>query len=146
MLTFDLTKHGKTPLYEYLYQQIRQSIITGELAPGERLPSKRELARHLSVGVITVANAYELLLTEGYIRAEERRGFFVENVSLYRQKPAPKTQPAEEQSEEPEEEYFADEDIFSDEDLLYEEESLSEDEIFTEEEVSTEEESVSENE
>ena len=108
MLTFDLTKHGKTPLYEYLYQQIRQSIITGELAPGERLPSKRELARHLSVGVITVANAYELLLTEGYIRAEERRGFFVENVSLYRQKPAPKTQPAEEQSGEPDEEYFAD--------------------------------------
>ena len=107
MLTYDLTQRDGMPLYEYLYSQIRQSILEGSLAPDERLPSKRELARHLNVGVITVANAYEQLLMEGYIRSEERRGFFVENVSQYRQKP--KTSPVLEEIEPTEDDqYFVD--------------------------------------
>ena len=57
MLTYDLDKRGSTPLYDYLYQCIRQDIISGRLQAGERLPSKRTLAQHLSVGIITVANA-----------------------------------------------------------------------------------------
>lgn len=92
MLTYDLTKRGKLPLYEYLYSCIRQDIIGGYLKPGEKLPSKRSLARHLNVGLITVANAYEQLQMEGYITARERQGFFVENVSGYMQKPEQKRQ------------------------------------------------------
>ena len=75
-LTYDLNHRGQSSIYEYLYQCIRQDIQTGVLTAGERLPSKRSLARHLNIGVITVANAYEQLLTEGYIRAEEREGLF----------------------------------------------------------------------
>lgn len=83
MLTYDMTLRGNVPLYDYLYQCIRQDIIVGNLAPGEKLPSKRALARHLNVGVITVTNAYEQLLTEGYLTSVEKKGYYVENVSNY---------------------------------------------------------------
>lgn len=105
MLTYDLNKRGSTPLYDYLYQCIRQDIITGVLHAGERLPSKRTLAQHLSVGIITVANAYAQLAVEGYITSKEKQGYFVEDVTGYRlrhQQSAP-TLP-----ETPEKEYFAD--------------------------------------
>lgn len=101
LLTYDLSQRGGTPLYEYLYSQIRQDIIDGILQAGERLPSKRDLARHLGVGVITVANAYDQLLMEGFIRSEERRGFFVENVSGYRRKPPKPVAPKEEPPKSP---------------------------------------------
>ena len=48
------------------------------------LPSKRTLAQHLSVGIITVANAYAQLAVEGYITSREKKGYFVEDVSSYR--------------------------------------------------------------
>ena len=90
MLTYDLNKRGTVPLYDYLYQCIRNDIITGNLHAGDRLPSKRMLAQHLSVGTITVANAYAQLAVEGYIISKEKQGYFVEDVSNYklRSKPA----------------------------------------------------------
>lgn len=105
MLTYDLTQRGTTPLYDYLYQCIRQDIITGVLQAGERLPSKRTLAQHLSVGIITVANAYAQLAVEGYITSKEKLGYFVEDVSNYRLR---HQQPAPSLPEKPEKEYFAD--------------------------------------
>ena len=86
MLTYDLNRRGNLPLYDYLYQCIKQDIIHGQLQPGERLPSKRTLARHLSIGVITVANAYAQLLTEGYVEAQEKKGYFVRRIGDYRVK------------------------------------------------------------
>lgn len=80
MLTYDLTHRGTLPLYEYLYRSIRGDILSGVLAPGTRLPSKRSLAEHLGVSVITVENAYEQLEAEGYLYAQPRRGFFVARV------------------------------------------------------------------
>ncbi len=99
MLTYDLNKRGSIPLYDYLYQCIKQDIIQGKLQAGERLPSKRTLARHLSVGVITVANAYAQLLTEGYVEAKEKKGYFVRSIGDYRVKkelPLPQLQEPEE--------------------------------------------------
>ena len=87
MLTYDLGQRGSLPLYEYIYQRIRQDIITGRLRRDEKLPSKRALAEHLRVGVVTVANAYAQLVMEGYLRSVEKRGFFVEDVSSFRTKP-----------------------------------------------------------
>lgn len=87
MLTYDMNARGKTPLYSHLAQCIRADIIDEKIACGEKLPSKRALATHLGVGVATVASAYDQLLEEGFIRAEERRGFFAEDISMYRQRP-----------------------------------------------------------
>ena len=91
MLTYQLKKAPGMPLYESLYRLLREDIRTGRLSPGERLPSKRALAAHLEVSVITVEAAYEELLSEGYIRSEEKVGYFVEE---YRRPPAVPAPPA----------------------------------------------------
>ena len=77
MVTYTLEKEGGVSLYEQLYRCIREDILHGALPAGERLPSKRALARHLEISVVTVENAYEQLRAEGYIRSEEKRGYFV---------------------------------------------------------------------
>ena len=80
MLTYDLEARDGVPLYEYLYRRVRDDILSGALAAGERLPSKRALAEHLRVSVITVEGAYQQLEAEGYLDARPRRGFFVSPV------------------------------------------------------------------
>ena len=80
MLTYDLEARGGLSLYEYLYRRVRDDILTGKLAAGERLPSKRALAEHLRVSVITVEGAYQQLEAEGYVDARPRLGFFVSPV------------------------------------------------------------------
>ncbi len=76
MLFYDVSQRGDAALYDYLYKCIRHDIAHGVIAAGEKLPSKRAFARHLGVGVITVEAAYTQLVAEGYVRAEERRGYF----------------------------------------------------------------------
>ena len=79
MLTYELKKAPGVPLYEALYRCIRADILSGVLAPGEKLPSKRALAANLKVSKITVEGAYDQLLAEGYLRSLEKVGYFVEH-------------------------------------------------------------------
>ena len=76
MLTYDLSQRGDESLYEYLYLCIRADIENGFISAGRRLPSKRALAKHLGVSLITVEGAYSQLVAEGYVRAEARRGYY----------------------------------------------------------------------
>ena len=87
MLTYQLKKSPGIPLYEALYRCIRQDILSGKLSSGDKLPSKRALAVHLEVSKITVEAAYNQLLSEGFIRSQEKVGYFVE--SLQRQMAEP---------------------------------------------------------
>ena len=80
MLTYELKKQPGIPLYEALYRCIRDDILSGKLLPGYKLPSKRALAQHLEVSCITVEGTYNQLLSEGYIYAQPRVGYFVEAV------------------------------------------------------------------
>ncbi len=82
MLTYNMDLRGDTPKYDYLYQKLRADILSGRLTPGQRLPSKRSLAEHLGVSVVTVEGAYERLADEGYLRSRERSGFFVARLEL----------------------------------------------------------------
>ena len=77
MLTYTLKKTPGHPLYEQLYQNIRDDIAAGRLPAGSRLPSKRVLAAHLGVSVVTVESAYAQLLAEGYAEARPRSGVYV---------------------------------------------------------------------
>ncbi|MBQ7800902.1 MAG: PLP-dependent aminotransferase family protein [Oscillospiraceae bacterium] len=90
MLTYELKKSPGVPLYEALYRCIRSDILSGALKPGEKLPSKRALAQNLEVSKITVEGAYGQLLAEGYIRAQEKVGYFVENIPQSPQRPVEK--------------------------------------------------------
>lgn len=77
MFAYTLKKEPGQSLYEALYAHIRDEILEGHLLEGERLPSKRALAAHLGVSVITVESAYAQLVAEGYVQARERSGFYV---------------------------------------------------------------------
>ena len=76
MLIYDFSKRGTHPLYEYLYHCLKEDILSGRIPAGTKLPSKRELAADNQISVRTVMNAYDQLLTEGYITSEEKRGYF----------------------------------------------------------------------
>ena len=97
MLTYELKKSPGVPLYEALYRCIRADILSGSLAADTKLPSKRALAQNLEVSKITVEAAYNQLLSEGYIRSQEKVGYFVEHTEHHIRIPAgflPKPQPA----------------------------------------------------
>lgn len=80
MLTYDFAKVPKGSLYEHLYTFIRDDIKAGKLAPGEKLPSKRVLAKHLGLSTITVESAYAQLISEGYVYSLPKRGYFVARI------------------------------------------------------------------
>ena len=81
MLTYDFEKRGKMSLYEYLYNCIKNDILSGKIKAGEKLPSKRTMAKNHNISVITVENAYAQLLVEGYIFSKEKRGYFASEIS-----------------------------------------------------------------
>lgn len=84
MLTYSFEARGKKSIYECLYRNIKEDILEGRLETGEKLPSKRTLARHLEVSVITVENAYAQLMVEGYVYSVEKKGYFVSDVEEQR--------------------------------------------------------------
>ena len=76
MLTYTLDK-DKGHLSRELYKALKNDIEEGKLKRGEKLPSKRTFARNCSVSTITVQNAYDQLVSEGYITAVEKKGYYV---------------------------------------------------------------------
>lgn len=81
MLTYSFADLGSDSLYGHLYKCIRNDILQGVLAPGTQLPSKRAFAKNLGVSTITVENAYQQLLAEGYLYSLPRKGYFVAAIS-----------------------------------------------------------------
>ena len=104
MLTYSLEKDGGESLYTQLYGCIRRDILSGALPPRQKLPSKRALAQHLEVSVITVKNAYEQLAAEGYIYTVEKKGYYVSPV----ERPMPPADPPPLTPEKPAEPVFLD--------------------------------------
>ncbi|MCM3745712.1 PLP-dependent aminotransferase family protein [Sporosarcina luteola] len=80
MLLIELNKESETPLYEQIYQQIRNDITEGKLVVGEKLPSKRKLGEFLDVSQTTIEIAYGQLAAEGFITSKPRRGYFVQEI------------------------------------------------------------------
>lgn len=76
-LMINLRAEQKVPLYEQIYDYIKDDIKKGRIQSGEKLPSTRALSAHLEVSRSTVELAYEQLLSEGYIEAQPYRGYFV---------------------------------------------------------------------
>lgn len=108
MLTYNLENKDNIPKYIYLYQLIRNDIISGKIREGEKLPSKRALAAHLNIGNITVANAYDQLAAEGYIIPVERKGYFVQRGLVHSEAAATAVSDSLRTDEEGEHEFFAD--------------------------------------
>ena len=77
-----LDENSKKPYYLQLYEHIKSSIVSGEISPGEKLPSLRSLAKSLKLSVTTIDLAYSQLLVEGYIYSKPSSGFFVGNIAI----------------------------------------------------------------
>lgn len=75
------------PIYDQIYAQIKNQIISGELREDEALPSIRNLAKDLRISVITTKRAYDELEKEGFIYTLPAKGCFVapKNVELLRE-------------------------------------------------------------
>ena len=82
MRGYTLDSGKKMPLYEQLYRAVRDEILTGQIKGGEKLPSKRALAENLNISCITVENAYEQLLAEGYIVSRPRSGYYARTLEV----------------------------------------------------------------
>lgn len=65
------------PLFEQVASSVRADILTGRLAPGDRLPSAREVAESLDINLHTVLHAYQQLRDEGLVDLRRGRGAVV---------------------------------------------------------------------
>src|SRR6185295_16908998 len=72
-----LEESSSTPLYYQVYQRLRAAILLGQLSPGTRLPSTRQMANDLGVSRNTLMSAFDQLIAEGYVEGRVGSGTFV---------------------------------------------------------------------
>lgn len=82
MITYNISEI-KGPVYKGLYELIKRDIKNGTLKAHEKMPSKRTFAKNLGISVISVENSYEQLISEGYLYAITKKGYFVSEISNY---------------------------------------------------------------
>jgi len=75
-----LDETSETPLYQQIYEQIRDAVMSGQVSAGDKLVSIRKLAVDLGVSHTTVEQAYLQLATEGIVANVPRSGYVVEQV------------------------------------------------------------------
>lgn len=86
-MTILIDNKSGAPIYDQIYTQIKNQIISGELSQDEALPSIRNLAKDLRISVVTTKRAYDELEREGFIYTLPAKGCFVapKNVELLRE-------------------------------------------------------------
>jgi len=79
---FILNNTDSTPLYQQLFLQIQEKILSGKLPAHTKLPSIRTLAEELSTSRNTIEGAFQELYAEGYLYSKSRSGYFVSDIEL----------------------------------------------------------------
>ena len=69
------------PLYLQIYDGMKEQILNGNLAAGEKLPSLRKAAEDMGVSLTTAKLAYDQLLVEGYVTSREKSGYYVARIA-----------------------------------------------------------------
>ena len=69
-----IDEYSDVPIYMQIRNQIVMGISSGELKPGEQLPTVRALALEIGINTMTVSKTYQLLKQEGYIQTDRRSG------------------------------------------------------------------------
>jgi len=77
---FILKNTDSTPLYQQLFLQIREKILSGAFPAHYKLPSIRDLSDELGISRNTVDGAFQELCAEGYIYSKARSGYFVSDI------------------------------------------------------------------
>src|SRR5438128_5868543 len=89
-----LKAEGAAPRYEQIANALCQAIRTGQLRPGDRLPTLRRLASELEVSLTTVTAAFKSLAETGWTRGEIGRGTFVVDRGVSESASSPPAVPA----------------------------------------------------
>ena len=77
-----IDEYSDVPIYMQIRNQIVMGISSGELKPGEQLPTVRALALEIGINTMTVSKTYQLLKQEGYIMTDRKNGARVrENIA-----------------------------------------------------------------
>lgn len=77
-----IDEYSDVPIYMQIRNQIVMGISSGELKPGEQLPTVRALALEIGINTMTVSKTYQLLKQEGYIMTDRKNGARVrENIT-----------------------------------------------------------------
>jgi len=74
---FHVNPNDELPIYRQLVRQVRHALASGLIAPGEKLPSQREVSQSLVINHLTFKKAYETLEADGIIHTLRGRGTFV---------------------------------------------------------------------
>ena len=77
LLPFEIDKSSPLPIYFQLSRGIQNLIRSGQLTPGDALPSENELSQAYHISPMTVRQGMAELVKEGYIHRERGRGTFV---------------------------------------------------------------------
>ena len=77
-MKLSISSAAKAPIYQQIKEQIQAAILSGDLQPGEALPSLRTLAKELRISVLTVTRAYTELEQEGFVANVQGKGCFVQ--------------------------------------------------------------------
>ena len=80
-MDIEISNMSSVPIYQQVAAQIKSRILTGSLKNNDQLPSIRNLAKELEVGLITVKKAYEVLLQENLIYSKGAVGYFVNEIN-----------------------------------------------------------------
>lgn len=72
-----IENRSELPIYAQIKEQVKEQIITGEIKEGAVMPSIRQLAKELSISVITTTRAYNELEAEGFIATRQGKGSIV---------------------------------------------------------------------
>src|SRR5450631_31705 len=76
-MRFWLARNSEVPIREQIVTQITLGILSGDLKPGERIPSLADLARRFKVHQNTISPAFRLLEKEGWLELRSGSGVFV---------------------------------------------------------------------
>lgn len=74
---FSISTGSPEPIYRQLVEQVRRLVAAGQMAPGDGLPSVREVAQSLALNPMTVSKAYNLLEMEGLLTRRRGMGMVV---------------------------------------------------------------------
>jgi len=74
---FSIATGSADPIYRQLVEQVRRLVVSGQLAPGDGMPSVREIAQALALNPMTVSKAYGLLEMEGVLARRRGLGMVV---------------------------------------------------------------------
>jgi len=76
-MEFQIDSNSSSPIYRQLRDQFREAVARGQVEPGSRMPSVRELSRRLVVNPNTIARVYRELELEGLLLTRQGVGVFV---------------------------------------------------------------------